>query len=177
MPRTVRLVLACLLVAPLGAAAVQVTVQVDDALVADVVRQYQLAPDGFAAWVQGRVQALVGQVARDQAQAQVGGLLDALQQAPAGVRQQAIWAAHRAMEGAPGAGARPPPSVSREELTPTLLSFGGLGVVAGWLWSGGSWLAEVMGVWLLGYLLWEMRPLRRLLFGVVRRLYPRSLED
>ena len=48
-----------------------------------------------------------------------------------------------------------------------------LGSVLGW----GGWLIEVVAIWGVAYLCWEAKPLRRLLFGVARRLYPRSLED
>jgi hypothetical protein len=44
-------------------------------------------------------------------------------------------------------------------------------------WDVGSWVLSCMLYWLAGYLLWEARPCRRLLWGVTRKLYGRSLED
>lgn len=61
---------------------------------------------------------------------------------------------------------------------------GGLNTASAWgavvvasVWGVGGWMLHVMLLWAIGYLCWEAPWCRRLLFGVVRRLYPRSLED
>jgi hypothetical protein len=53
----------------------------------------------------------------------------------------------------------------------------GLGGVLGWGWDVVQWVLWCMGIFLTGYLAWEFWPCRRLLWGVTRRLYGRSLED
>lgn len=93
---------------------------------------------------------------------------------------QGMLAAVVREDGAAGAAApaalapspRPEPSMGV-----TVASSGLVGAALGLLWAGGVWALHTMGIFLVGYLLWEWRPLRRLLFGVARRLYRRSLED
>lgn len=73
----------------------------------------------------------------------------------------------------------PTPGPGRTGSAPEIVA--GLGALLlgllGWGWETAGWLLQVLFVWCLGYLLWEARPMRRLLFGVTRRLYGRSLED